>query len=216
MARGVARHDGGEPRDSGPPLAYSSPEPLGQTTFSPAFRRDHGQVRREGTILPARAGESYDHIFWRCQARQAHPSSAGRITATGAFATIILERLLDVVTVLALLASYVFVFGRELGGTNPVAFARLEVDWRERRSHVAFGALAVLFVLAGDQPNVHPPPERSRACCASTLRRSSRALRRKFASGLSGFRRQAACSWRSCGLFHCGCRSPSAFGAVAR
>ena len=33
------------------------------------------------------------------------------MSATGAFATIILERLLDIVTVLVLLASFVFVFG---------------------------------------------------------------------------------------------------------
>ena len=44
------------------------------------------------------------------------------MSATGAFATIILERLLDVVTVLVLLASFVFVFGRD-GGANPAAFA---------------------------------------------------------------------------------------------
>ena len=41
------------------------------------------------------------------------------MSATGAFATIILERLLDTVTVLVLLASYVFVFGRELSRDEP-------------------------------------------------------------------------------------------------
>ena len=45
------------------------------------------------------------------------------MSATGAFATIILERLLDVVTVLVLLASFVFVFGRDMARANPAAFA---------------------------------------------------------------------------------------------
>ena len=45
------------------------------------------------------------------------------MSATGAFATIILERLLDTLTVLFLLATYVFVFGRDLGAANPAAFA---------------------------------------------------------------------------------------------
>ena len=63
-------------------------------------------------MLPARAGEVIRPYFL---ARHEHMS------ATGAFATIILERLLDIVTVLVLLASYVFVFDRDLSLTNPVA-----------------------------------------------------------------------------------------------
>ena len=54
------------------------------------------------------------------------------MTATGAFATIILERLLDIVTVLALLASFVFVFGKDLGRRQPHRLRAREVGRRER------------------------------------------------------------------------------------
>src|ERR1700730_15509671 len=123
-------------------------EPLGRTTFSSAFRATAVGFAAS-TILPARAGELIRPYFLARQTRQARATPVGRMSATGAFATIILEGLLDVVTVLALLASYVFVFGRELAGTNPVAFAWLK--WIGATAGVvAFGALAVLFVLAGN------------------------------------------------------------------
>ena len=49
------------------------------------------------------------------------------MTATGAFATIILERVLDVLTVLALLASFIFVFDSGVGQANPTAW--VAVKW---------------------------------------------------------------------------------------
>ena len=53
------------------------------------------------------------------------------MSATGAFATIILERLLDIVTVLVLLASFVFVFGRDLAAANPAGFRGGQVGRRD-------------------------------------------------------------------------------------
>src|SRR5262245_16489120 len=76
-------------------------EPLGQTTFANAFRATAVGFAAS-SILPARAGELIRPYFL---ARQARRSNADGMSATGAFATIILERLLDVVTVLVLLAS---------------------------------------------------------------------------------------------------------------
>ena len=80
-------------------------EPLGAPTFGNAFRATAVGFAAS-SVLPARAGEVIRPYF----------SGAGseRMSATGAFATIILERLLDMVTVLLLLASYVFVFGADL------------------------------------------------------------------------------------------------------
>ena len=80
-----------------------------------------GRVCRERGALPARAGEVIRPYFFL--ARQAPPEAGGAVTATGAFATIILERLLDAVTVLVLLASFVFVFGTDLTAANPTGFA---------------------------------------------------------------------------------------------
>src|SRR5437870_3140265 len=90
-------------------------EPLGTTSFGSAFRATAVGFAAS-TVLPARAGEVIRPYFL---ARREHMS------ATGAFATIILERLLDVVTVLGLLASFVFVFGRDLTQANPVVFAAI-------------------------------------------------------------------------------------------
>src|SRR5215831_2679554 len=75
-------------------------EPLGTAPFGSAFRATAVGFAAS-TVLPARAGEVIRPYFL---ARQQ------RMSATGAFATIILERVLDMVTVLALLASYVFFF----------------------------------------------------------------------------------------------------------
>src|SRR6266481_6127880 len=93
-------------------------EPLGPTSFGEAFRATAVGFAAS-SVLPARAGEVIRPYFL---ARQARRERGERVTATGAFATIILERLLDVVTVLVLLALYVFVFGKDLAGVNPTGF----------------------------------------------------------------------------------------------
>ena len=71
------------------------------------------------------------------------------MTATGAFATIVLERVLDVLTVLALLALFIFVFDPGVGRASPTAWAAVKwagADGRRWR----LAALVVMFVLAGD------------------------------------------------------------------
>src|SRR5262249_16027348 len=91
-------------------------EPLGDASYANAFRATAVGFAAS-TLLPARVGEIIRPYFL---ARHEHMS------ATGAFATIILERLLYVVTVLTLLASFVFVFGRYMEETNPTVFAALK------------------------------------------------------------------------------------------
>src|SRR5919202_1839594 len=119
-------------------------EPLGRTSFASAFQATAVGFAAS-SVLPARAGEFIRPYFL---ARQTRQSVDGRMTATGAFATIILERLLDVVTVLVLLALYVFVFGRDLGAANPTAFRWL--TWIGAAAAAASAAaLSVLFVVAG-------------------------------------------------------------------
>ena len=119
-------------------------EPLGVTTFGASFRATAVGFAASA-ILPARAGEVIRPYFL---ARQAPRVSNGHMTATAAFATIILERLLDVVTVTALLAFFVFASGRDLANVNPTAFA--VVKWAGTSAAlVAAAALLVLFVLAG-------------------------------------------------------------------
>jgi glycosyltransferase 2 family protein len=153
-------------------------EPLGETSFASAFRATAVGFAAS-TVLPARAGEVIRPYFL---ARQDHMS------ATGVFATIILERLLDVVTVLVLLASYVFVFGRDLGAANPVVFRA--VKWAGATAGAgALIALLVLFVVAGDPARLGRTFARLEQVVPSTFAGLIARIAEKFATGLGAIRR---------------------------
>jgi uncharacterized protein (TIRG00374 family) len=151
-------------------------DPLGKVGFSSAFRATAVGFAAS-TVLPARAGEVIRPYFL---ARHEHMS------ATGAFATIILERLLDVVTVLMLLASYVFIFDKDLSVTNPVA-----VTWLKGVGVIAaagaIGALVTLFILAGDPARLGRAIERLARVIPSFADRLAR-IAEKFALGLGAIR----------------------------
>ena len=156
-------------------------EPLGATSFANAFRATAVGFAAS-SLLPARAGEVIRPYFLARQ-EQHHQ----RMSATGAFATIVLERLLDIVTVLVLLASYVFVFGRDLGAVNPVAFAWLK--WIGAVAAAgALAALLVLFVLAGDPERLGRALNRLTQVMPSFAALVAR-IAEKFARGLGAIRR---------------------------
>jgi uncharacterized protein (TIRG00374 family) len=153
-------------------------EPLGHTSFGSAFRATAVGFAAS-SVLPARAGEVIRPYFL---ARQE------RMSATGAFATIIVERLLDMLTVLVLLAAYVFVFGRDLTAANPVAFAA--VKWAGTTAAVAaLVALAALFVLAGNPARLGRALTRLEQLLPSKLAGLLAKIAEKFARGLGVVRR---------------------------
>jgi uncharacterized protein (TIRG00374 family) len=153
-------------------------EPLAPTTFGNAFRATAVGFAAN-SVLPARAGEVIRPYFL---ARQQHMS------ATGAFATIILERVLDMLTVLLMLAAYVFVFGRDLNVTNPVAFAA--VTWAGVTAAVAaLAAMVVLFVLAGHPIWITEGLNRLEEMLPSKLAGLFSKIAEKFAKGLGAIRR---------------------------
>jgi uncharacterized membrane protein YbhN (UPF0104 family) len=153
-------------------------EPLGTTGFGNAFRAT-AVGSAASTILPARAGELIRPYFL---------ARHERLSATGAFATIILERLLDVVTVLTLLACFVFIFGRELSVAKPVAFEGIK--WAGGTAAVlALGALGVLFVLAGDPARLGRTLTRLEDVLPSALAGMLARVAEKFAIGLGVIRR---------------------------
>jgi hypothetical protein len=159
-------------------------EPLGATTFGSAFRATAVGFAANA-VLPARAGEVIRPYFL---ARQAPRDQHGRMTATGAFATIILERLLDTVTVLILLASFVFVFGKDLAGVNPTGFAL--VTWAGASAAVvSFAALVVLFLVAGDPERLGRTMTRLEQVLPSKLAGMIARIAEKFARGLGAIRR---------------------------
>ena len=119
-------------------------EPIGSTSFANAFRATVVGFAARG-LLPAAAGELVRPYFL---------SKHEAVSATGAFATVILERLLDLLTVLVLLASFVFVFGRGSRAANPAAFA--VVTWAGAFAGLfSVIALVILFMLAGHPERVN-------------------------------------------------------------
>jgi uncharacterized membrane protein YbhN (UPF0104 family) len=153
-------------------------EPLGPIGFGSAFKATAVGFAAS-SVLPARAGEVIRPYFL---------ARHERMSATGAFATIVLERLLDIVTVLALLASYVFVFGRDVGRTNPVVMT--SVKWAGATAGAgALGALCVLFLLAGDPEWLGRTLDRLGEVMPSALARLLAKVAEKFARGLGAIRR---------------------------
>ena len=163
-------------------------EPLGGTSFANAFRATAVGFAAT-SVLPARAGEVIRPYFLARSERHHHGMSA-----TAAFATIILERVLDTVTVLVLLASFVFVFGRDYRLVNPTAFAA--VKWAAGlASVVAFGALVVMFVLAGDPGRCGRVMARLEQVLPSALAGLVARFAEKFARGLGAIRRPSRLLW---------------------
>lgn len=153
-------------------------EPLGHASFGNAFRATAVGFAAS-SILPARAGEVIRPYFL---ARHEN------MTATGAFATIILERVLDVLTVVALLASFIFIFDEGVGASNPAAFAA--VKWAGVTALAgALVALVVMFVLAGDPERIGRAMTRLEQVVPSSLAGLIARVAEKFARGLGAVRR---------------------------
>lgn len=160
-------------------------EPLGHTSFASSFRATAVGFAAS-SVLPARAGEVIRPYFL---ARQAggRADGSGRMSATGAFATIILERLLDTLTVLVLLASFVFVFGKDLAAVNPTGFAI--VKWAGASAAVvSTSVLVVLFVLAGQPERLGKAMRRLERTLPSAFAGLIARIAEKFVRGLAAIR----------------------------
>jgi uncharacterized protein (TIRG00374 family) len=163
-------------------------EPLGMASFGNAFRATAVGFAAN-SLLPARAGEFIRPYFL---------ARHERMSATGAFATIILERLLDLVTVLVLLAAVVFVFGQGVASGNPARFAA--VKWAGAAATAAsLAALVVLFILAGNPERLAGAMRRVERARPSAFAGMIAPIVQKFARGLGTIRRPgrlfAALAW---------------------
>jgi uncharacterized protein (TIRG00374 family) len=154
-------------------------EPLGKTSFANSFRATTVGFAARG-ILPAAAGELVRPYFL---SRHEH------VSATGAFATVILERLLDALTMLLLMASFVFVFGREyMGNASPLISAA--VTWAGAMSAaVAVGGLVVLFIMAGQPARINRALRRVEQALPSRFAGMLARIADKFLAGLGAIRR---------------------------
>jgi uncharacterized protein (TIRG00374 family) len=153
-------------------------EPLGKASFGNSFRATAvGFAAR--SVLPAAAGELVRPYFL---------SRREPLSATGAFATIVIERLLDTVTVLVLLASYVFFFEPNLSSSNPAVIGA--VKWAGAAAGViSISALVVLFVVAKDPARLAATFARLEQVLPSTLAGLVARIAEKFALGLGAIRR---------------------------
>lgn len=153
-------------------------EPLGTTSFANAFQATAVGFAAN-SVLPARAGEVIRPYFL---------ARREKLSATGAFATIIVERLLDTLTVLLLLASYVFIFGRDLGSANPVAFTAMK-GLGGVAAATSLVALVVLFMLARDPAALGRTLGRLAEVLPSKFAGLLADVAEKFAAGLAAVRR---------------------------
>lgn len=154
-------------------------EPLGRPGFGASFRATCVGFAAS-TVLPARAGEVIRPYFLSRQQRS--------ITATGAFATVILERLLDMLTVLTLLALYVLVLAPPPTEANHLAFETVKWAGLTAGAGSAFG-LVVLFVLAGNPARLAESLARLERVLPSKLAGLLASVAEKFATGLGAVRR---------------------------
>jgi len=151
--------------------------PLGAVSFGNSFRATAVGFAASA-VLPARAGEVIRPYFL---------SRREPISATGAFATVILERVLDMITVLALLAMYVFILAPQMAADR--AFAFQTVTWAGTVAAAgALVALAVLFVIAGHPQRLANGLARMEQVLPSALAGLLARVAEKFAVGLGAVR----------------------------
>ncbi len=113
-------------------------EPLGRTRFAVAFRATVIGFAAS-SVLPARAGEVIRPYLL---ARQEGLSTAATI------ATIVVERILDLVAVLMLLATYLLFFDPGMAARDSALFGAIRLGGLVM-APVAVAALVVMYLLAG-------------------------------------------------------------------
>lgn len=119
-------------------------EPLGKTRFSTVFRTTVIGFGASA-VLPARAGEVIrPYLLARKEG----------LSATAAFATIVLERILDLVAVLTLLASFLIWFDPGLEARDSAVFSAIRFGGLIM-APVAIAALILMFFMAGHPDTLH-------------------------------------------------------------
>ncbi len=153
-------------------------EPLGHTRFWVAFRTT--VIGFAATmVLPARAGEVLrPYLLARRE----------RLPATAAFATIIIERMLDLVAVLLLLAIYLVGFGRDAQQASPSLYRAIVIG-AGVMGVFAIVALAMMFVMAGHPERLHALVLKIERVLPQRLAHIVAGFARTFAEGLAVVRR---------------------------
>lgn len=151
--------------------------PIGHTRFSTAFRTTVIGFAAS-FLLPARAGEVIrPYLLARRE----------RLSATAVFATVILERLLDLVMVLGLFAAFVFTGAPGVVGADPSRLARVTFGGTMAAGGALVAAIT-LFVLAGHPERIGRLVLRIERVLPLRLAHAMARFAKTFAQGLAVLR----------------------------
>jgi uncharacterized protein (TIRG00374 family) len=162
--------------------------PLGPTRFSTVFRTTVIGFAASA-VLPARAGEVIrPYLLARREG----------LRATSAFATILVERILDLVAVLLLLAAFLLWFDPGVEARDSVFFSAIRYGGLVM-TPVAVAALLVMFFIAGHPDTLHAWLLRAEAVLPRRMATAIATLAQTFAEGFAVVRRPerlaAAMAW---------------------
>lgn len=153
-------------------------EPLGRTRFGVAFRTTVIGFAAS-SVLPARVGEVLrPYLLARREG----------ISATGTFATIIVERMLDLVAVLVLLTAYLVAFDPGMSARDSALFAAIRLGGLVM-APVAVAGLVLMYVLAGHPEWLHAWLDRADRWLPARLAGVVGRLTRAVAGGFGVLRR---------------------------
>jgi len=163
-------------------------EPIGHARFRNVFRTTVIGFGASA-VLPARAGEVIRPYLL---ARQEG------FSATAAFATIVVERVLDLVAVLSLLATFLVVFDPGLEARDSAVFSAIRYGGFIM-APVAIAALLVMFFMAGHPDTLHAWLLKAEAVLPARFATLIARLAKTFAEGFGVVRRPsrliAAIAW---------------------
>ena len=162
--------------------------PLGRTRFSTVFRATVIGFAASA-VLPARAGELIrPYLLARREG----------LSATAAFATIVVERILDLVAVLLLMAAFLLWFDPGLESRDSAVFQAIRFGGLVM-APIAVGTLAVMFFMAGHPERLHAWVLKAEAILpariAAMIARFARTFAEGFAVVRSPARLVAAIAW---------------------
>jgi len=151
--------------------------PLGPTRFSTVFRTTVIGFAASA-VLPTRAGEVIrPYLLARREG----------LSATAAFATIVVERILDLIAVLLLMGAFLIWFDPGLESRDSAVFRAIRFGGLVM-APVAIGTLAAMFFMAGHPERLHAWVLKAESILPSRLAAMIARLARTFAEGFAVLR----------------------------
>jgi uncharacterized protein (TIRG00374 family) len=159
-------------------------EPIGDTRYSVAFRTTVIGFAAS-FVLPARAGEVLrPYLLARRE----------KLPATAAFATVIVERMLDLVCVLVLLSVFLIFLTDGEAMAAPWLYRAVSLGGATV-APIGVAILVAMFVMAGHPERLHGFVLRAERVLPARVARTVAAFARTFAEGLAVVRRPSRLVW---------------------